>query len=96
MKKTISFLSLLFGLFVCVTAFSACGGDDEPSSGGNSGSGSSDTPQTSKHVSKIITEEGTLYGFGLNQNGQLVQGHGHRHLSCQIRRRQLVGRDFLP
>ena len=58
MKKTISFLSLLFGLFVCVTAFSACGGDDEPSSGGNSGSGSSDTPQTSKHVSKIITEEG--------------------------------------
>ena len=58
MKKSISFLSLLFGLFVCVTAFSACGGDDEPSSGGNSGSGSSDTPQTSKHVSKIITEEG--------------------------------------
>lgn len=58
MKKTISFLSLLFGLFVCVTVFSACGGDDEPSSGGNSGSGSSDTPQTSKHVSKIITEEG--------------------------------------
>ena len=58
MKKTISFLSLLFGLFVCVTAFSACGGDDEPSSGGNSGSGSSDTPQTSKHVGKIITEEG--------------------------------------
>jgi len=54
MKKTISFLRLLFGLFVCVTAFSACGGDDEPSSGGNSGSGSS----TSKHVSKIITEEG--------------------------------------
>ena len=58
MKKSISFLSLLFGLFVCVTAFSACGGDDEPSSGGNSGSGSSDTPQTSKHISKIITEEG--------------------------------------
>ena len=58
MNKRFSFLSLLFGLFVCVTAFSACGGDDEPSSGGNSGSGSSDTPQTSKHVSKIITEEG--------------------------------------
>ena len=58
MKKSISFLSLLFGLFVCVTAFSACGGDDEPSSGGNSGSGSSDTPQTSKHISKVITEEG--------------------------------------
>ena len=29
MKKTISFLSLLFSLFVCVTAFSACGGDDD-------------------------------------------------------------------
>ena len=29
MKKTISFLSLLFGLFVCVTLFSACGGDDD-------------------------------------------------------------------
>ena len=29
MKKSITFLSLLFGLFVCVTAFSACGGDDD-------------------------------------------------------------------
>ena len=29
MKKTVSFLSLLFGLFVCVTLFSACGGDDD-------------------------------------------------------------------
>ena len=29
MKKSISFLSLLFGLFVCVTVFSACGGDDD-------------------------------------------------------------------
>lgn len=58
MKKRISVLSLLFGLFVCATVFTACGGDDESSSGGNSGSGSSDTPQTSKHVSKIITEEG--------------------------------------
>lgn len=28
MKKSLSVLSLLFGLFVCVTAFSACGGDD--------------------------------------------------------------------
>ena len=34
MKKTISFLSLLFGLFVCVTVFSACGGDDD--NGGSS------------------------------------------------------------
>ena len=58
MKKFLSILSLTLGLLMCVTAFSACGGDDEPSSGGNSGSGSSDTPQTSKHVSKIITEEG--------------------------------------
>ena len=29
MKKSLSILSLLFGLFVCVTLFSACGGDDD-------------------------------------------------------------------
>ena len=29
MKKSLSVLSLLFGLFVCVTLFSACGGDDD-------------------------------------------------------------------
>lgn len=29
MKKKLSILSLLFGLFVCVTLFSACGGDDD-------------------------------------------------------------------
>ena len=29
MNKRFSFLSLLFGLFVCVTLFSACGGDDD-------------------------------------------------------------------
>ena len=29
MKKSFSVLSLLFGLFVCVTVFSACGGDDD-------------------------------------------------------------------
>ena len=30
MKKKLSILmSLLFGLFVCVTVFSACGGDDD-------------------------------------------------------------------
>ena len=29
MKKSLSILSLLFGLFVCVTVFSACGGDDD-------------------------------------------------------------------
>lgn len=29
MKKSLSVLSLLFGLFVCVTVFSACGGDDD-------------------------------------------------------------------
>lgn len=56
MNKKLSILSLLFGLFLCVTAFCACGGDDESSSGDNNGSGS--IPQTSKHVAKIITEEG--------------------------------------
>ena len=29
MKKSLSILSLLFGLFLCVTLFSACGGDDD-------------------------------------------------------------------
>ena len=29
MKKSLSILSLLFGLFMCVTVFSACGGDDD-------------------------------------------------------------------
>ena len=29
MKKSLSFLSFLFGLFVCVTVFCACGGDDD-------------------------------------------------------------------
>ena len=29
MNKKLSILSLLFGLFVCVTVFSACGGDDD-------------------------------------------------------------------
>ena len=57
MNKNLSILSLLFGLFLCVTVFSACGGDDESSSGDNNGSGS--IPQTSKHVAKIITEDGS-------------------------------------
>lgn len=34
MKKKLSILSLLFGLFVCVTVFSACGGDGNDGSGG--------------------------------------------------------------
>jgi len=34
MNKRFSFLSLLLGLFVCVTVFSACGGDDD--NGGSS------------------------------------------------------------
>ena len=76
MKKTISLLSLLFGLFVCVTAFSACGGDDEPSSGGNSGSGSSETPQSSKHVVKITTEEGNAFyesSFSYDSQGRVTK-----------------------
>lgn len=51
MKKSLSILSLLFGLFVCATIFCACSkSDDDNSSGGNSGS--------SKHIVKTITEEG--------------------------------------
>ena len=85
MKKTISFLSLLFGLFVCVTVFSACGGDDEPSSGGNNGSSNNQTsgndqtpstPQSSKHVAKIITEEGNSFyesSFTYDSQGRVTK-----------------------
>lgn len=86
MKKTISFLSLLFGLFVCVTAFSACGGDDEPSSGGNNGSSNNNqtsgnnqtpsTPQSSKHVAKIITEDGGSFyesSFTYDSQGRVTK-----------------------
>ena len=85
MKKTISFLSLLFGLFVCVTVFSACGGDDEPSSGGNNGSSNNQTsgndqtpstPQSSKHVAKIITEEGSSFyesSFTYDSQGRVIK-----------------------
>ena len=68
MKKTISLLCLLFGLFVCVTAFSACGGDDESSSGV--------PPQSSKHVAKIITEEGSSYyesSFTYDSQGRVIK-----------------------
>ena len=36
MNKKLSILSLLFGLFVCVTLFSACGGDDDDDNGSSS------------------------------------------------------------
>ncbi len=76
MNKRFSFLSLLFGLFVCVTVFSACGSDNEPSSGGNSGSGSSETPQSSKHVVKITTEEGNAFyesSFSYDSQGRVTK-----------------------
>jgi hypothetical protein len=56
--------------------FSACGGDDEPSSGGNSGSGSSETPQSSKHVVKITTEEGNAFyesSFSYDSQGRVTK-----------------------
>ena len=85
MKKSLSVLSLLFGLFVCVTVFSACGGDDEPSSGGNNGSSNNqtsgnnqtpNTPQSSKHVAKIITEEGSSFyesSFTYDSQGRVTK-----------------------
>lgn len=36
MKKNLSILSLLFGLFVCVTVFSACSKDDDKGSSSSS------------------------------------------------------------
>ena len=70
MKKTISFLSLLFGLFMCVTVFSACGDDDE-SFGGNESS-----HQTSKHIVKTIEEDGSsIYEttFLYDSQGRIVK-----------------------
>ena len=49
MKKTISFLSLLFGLFVCVTVFSACGGDDD-------NGGSSSNPLVGTWRAEVMTK----------------------------------------
>ena len=80
MKKNLSILSLLFGLFVCVTMFSACGGDDEPSSGGNNGSSNNSSipsnPQSTKHIAKIITEEGSSFyesSFTYDSQGRVTK-----------------------
>lgn len=81
MKRNLSILSLLFGLFVCVTVFSACGGGDEPSSGGNNGGSSNNnstpnnnptpsTPQSTKHIAKILTEEAYLYESSFTYDAQ--------------------------
>ena len=72
MKKRFSFLSLLLGFFVCVTVFSACGGDDEPSSGVNNGSSNNNQ----KHVAKIITEEGSSFyesSFTYDSQGRVIK-----------------------
>ena len=68
MKKNLSILSLTLGLLMCVTAFSACGGDDESSSGV--------PPQSSKHIAKIITEEGNTfyeYSFTYDSQGRVIK-----------------------
>ena len=63
MKNNLSVLSLIFGLFICVTVISACSSDDETSSGGNSGS--------SKHIAKIISEEeGYFYEYSYTYDAQ--------------------------
>lgn len=63
MKKGVSILSLIFGLFVCATVFSACSkSDDDTSSGGNSGS--------SKHIAKILSEEAYLYETSFTYDAQ--------------------------
>ena len=66
--------------------FSACGGDDEPSSGVNNGSSNNNqtpsndqtpsTPQSSKHVAKIITEEGNSFyesSFTYDSQGRVTK-----------------------
>ena len=66
MRKSILFV--LLGLLVSVTAFMACGGDDEPSSGV--------TPQSSKLVAKIITEEGSSFyesSFTYDSQGRVIK-----------------------
>ena len=72
MKKTISFLSLLFGLFVCVTAFSACGGDDETEEG-NSIIESTLTYDSQGRVTKIIATES---GTGTNSRSEKTYQYG--------------------
>lgn len=50
MNKRLSILSLMLGLFVSATLFTACGGDDDDNGGGNGGS--------SKRIVKVIETEG--------------------------------------
>lgn len=52
MKKKLSVLSLLLGLLLCGFALTACGGDDD-----NSNNNSGGTPQSSKRVIKVISDE---------------------------------------
>ena len=54
MKKAISFLSLLFGLFVCLTVFSACGGDDDNNK-------PSPNPLVGTWRAEVTTKEGVRY-----------------------------------
>ena len=61
MKKNLSILSLLFGLFVCVTVFSACGGD------GNDGSGGVSNDVVSSE--QIIYESGCFDFSAKNSDG---------------------------
>ena len=65
MKKSLSILSLLFGLFLCVTVFCACGGDDSDGSGsGGSGSGSGGASSE-----QITYESGTFDFSAKNSDG---------------------------
>ncbi len=61
MKKFLSILSLLFGLFACVTLFSACGGDGSDESGGGSNDGGSSE--------QIIYESGSFDFSAKNSDG---------------------------
>ena len=57
MNKKLSILSLLFGVFVCVTVFCACGGD------GDDGSGSSSGVSNDVASSEQITYESGSFDF---------------------------------
>ena len=61
----------MVGVLICLTA---CGTSDDPSPKGNGGSGSSgssETPQLTKHIAKVITEDGgSIIEYSLSYDSQ--------------------------
>ena len=76
MRKSILFV--LLGLLVSVTAFMACGGDDESSNNSSTPTNNEtpSNPESPKHIAKIITEEGSSFyesSFTYDSQGRVIK-----------------------